>query len=56
MLTTFNEVDMSEVMAMRSQYKDEFQKKWIKLGFMSFFVKACVIGLKNYPAINADTK
>ena len=55
MLTTFNEVDMSEVMAMRSQYKDEFQKKYgVKLGFMSFFVKACVIGLKNYPAINAE--
>jgi 2-oxoglutarate dehydrogenase E2 component (dihydrolipoamide succinyltransferase) len=55
MLTTFNEVDMSEVMAMRSQYKDEFQKNYgVKLGFMSFFVKACVIGLKNYPAINAE--
>ena len=55
MLTTFNEVDMSEVMKMRSQYKDEFQKKYgVKLGFMSFFVKACVIGLKNYPAINAE--
>ena len=55
MLTTFNEVDMSEVMAMRSNYKDEFQKKYgVKLGFMSFFVKACVIGLKNYPAINAE--
>ena len=55
MLTTFNEVDMSEVMAMRSNYKDEFQNKYeVKLGFMSFFVKACVIGLKNYPAINAE--
>tara|TARA_X000001036_G_scaffold392607_2_gene391570 strand:- start:229 stop:1524 length:1296 start_codon:yes stop_codon:yes gene_type:complete len=55
MLTTFNEVDMSEVMSMRSTYKDEFQKKYsVKLGFMSFFVKACVIGLKNYPAINAE--
>jgi 2-oxoglutarate dehydrogenase E2 component (dihydrolipoamide succinyltransferase) len=55
MLTTFNEVDMSEVMSMRNQYKDEFQKKYgVKLGFMSFFVKACVIGLKNYPAINAE--
>ena len=55
MLTTFNEVDMSEVMAMRSRYKDEFQKNYgVKLGFMSFFVKACVIGLKNYPAINAE--
>ena len=55
MLTTFNEVDMSEVMQMRSQYKEEFQSKYqVKLGFMSFFVKACVIGLKNYPAINAE--
>ncbi len=55
MLTTFNEVDMSEVMKMRSQYKDEFQKQYnVKLGFMSFFVKACVIGLKNYPAVNAE--
>ena len=55
MLTTFNEVDMSEVMSMRSTYKEEFQKKYgVKLGFMSFFVKACVIGLKNYPAINAE--
>ena len=55
MLTTFNEVDMSEVIAMRSQYKDEFQDNYgAKLGFMSFFVKACVIGLKNYPAINAE--
>ena len=55
MLTTFNEVDMSEVIAMRNQYKEEFQKNYgVKLGFMSFFVKACVIGLKNYPAINAE--
>jgi 2-oxoglutarate dehydrogenase E2 component (dihydrolipoamide succinyltransferase) len=55
MLTTFNEVDMSEVIAMRSQYKDEFLNKYgVKLGFMSFFVKACVIGLKNYPSINAE--
>ena len=55
MLTTFNEVDMSEVMTMRSQYKEDFQKNYgVKLGFMSFFVKACVIGLKNYPAINAE--
>ena len=55
MLTTFNEVDMSEVMSMRSQYKEEFQNEYqVKLGFMSFFVKACVIGLKNYPAINAE--
>ena len=55
MLTTFNEIDMSEVMAMKSQYKEDFQKNYgVKLGFMSFFVKACVIGLKNYPAINAE--
>ena len=55
MLTTFNEVDMSEVMRMRSEYKNEFQNNYgVKLGFMSFFVKACVIGLKNYPAINAE--
>ena len=55
MLTTFNEIDMTEVVSMRSQYKEEFQKKYgVKLGFMSFFVKACVIGLKNYPAINAE--
>ena len=57
MLTTFNEVDMSEVMSMRSQYKEEFQNNYgVKLGFMSFFVKACVIGLKNYPAINAEIR
>ena len=55
MLTTFNEVDMSEVMKMRGLYKEEFQTKYgAKLGFMSFFVKACVIGLKNYPAVNAE--
>ena len=55
MLTTFNEVDMTEVMNMRRDYKDEFQKKYdIKLGFMSFFVKACVLGLKNYPSVNAE--
>ena len=55
MLTTFNEVDMSEVISMRNQYKVEFQNKYeVKLGFMSFFVKASVIGLKNFPAINAE--
>ena len=55
MLTTFNEVDMSEVISMRNDYKDEFQKNYgVKLGFMSFFVKACVIGLKNYPAVNSE--
>ena len=55
MLTTFNEVDMSSVISMRNEYKEEFQKKYLtKLGFMSFFVKACVVGLKNYPIINAE--
>ena len=55
MLTTFNEIDMSEVMTMRNEYKDEFQKNYgVKLGFMSFFVKACVIGLKNFPVINSE--
>ena len=55
MLTTFNEVDMSEVITMRNQYKEEFFNTYgVKLGFMSFFVKACVIGLKNFPAINAE--
>ena len=55
MLTTFNEVDMHEVISMKKNYKEEFQKNYsVKLGFMSFFVKACIIGLKNYPAINAE--
>ncbi len=55
MLTTFNEVDMHEVILMKNSYKEQFQNKYsVKLGFMSFFVKACVIGLKNYPAINAE--
>ena len=55
MLTTFNEVDMSEIISMRGEHKEEFQKKYgVKLGFMSFFVKACVVGLKNYPVINAE--
>ncbi len=55
MLTTFNEVDMSQVILMRNQYKDDFQSQYkVKLGFMSFFVKACVIGLKNFPSINAE--
>ena len=54
MLTTFNEVDMSEVISMRTQYKEEFQKNYgVKLGFMSF-LKACVIGLKNFPSVNAE--
>ena len=55
MLTTFNEVDMNSVISMRNEHKEEFQKKYsVKLGFMSFFVKACVVGLKNYPVINAE--
>jgi len=55
MLTTFNEVDMSSVISMRNEHKEEFQKEYsVKLGFMSFFVKACVAGLKNYPVINAE--
>ena len=55
MLTTFNEVDMHEIISMKNNYKEEFQNKYsVKLGFMSFFVKACVLGLKNYPAINAE--
>ena len=55
MLTTFNEIDMSEVISMRNQHKEEFLNNYeVKLGFMSFFVKACVIGLKNYPSINAE--
>jgi 2-oxoglutarate dehydrogenase E2 component (dihydrolipoamide succinyltransferase) len=55
MLTTFNEVDMSHIMAMRGQYKDVFEKKHgIKLGFMGFFTKACVQALKDIPAANAE--
>jgi 2-oxoglutarate dehydrogenase E2 component (dihydrolipoamide succinyltransferase) len=55
MLTTFNEVDMSNVMALRSQHKDSFEKKYgVKLGFMSFFVKACVLALKEIPSVNAE--
>ncbi len=55
MLTTFNEIDMSSIISMRNEYKEEFQKKYsVKLGFMSFFVKACVVGLKNYPVINSE--
>ena len=55
MLTTFNEVDMAEVMAMRVRYKDAFEKKHgAKLGFMGFFVKACVQALKEIPAVNAE--
>jgi len=55
MLTTFNEVDMTAVMALRSQYKDVFEKKHgNKLGFMGFFTKACVQALKDIPAVNAE--
>jgi 2-oxoglutarate dehydrogenase E2 component (dihydrolipoamide succinyltransferase) len=55
MLTTFNEVDMSTVMALREQFRDGFEKKHgVKLGFMSFFVKACVLALKEIPAVNAE--
>jgi 2-oxoglutarate dehydrogenase E2 component (dihydrolipoamide succinyltransferase) len=55
MLTTFNEVDMTHIMAMRGQYKDVFEKKYgIKLGFMGFFTKACVQALKDVPAVNAE--
>jgi 2-oxoglutarate dehydrogenase E2 component (dihydrolipoamide succinyltransferase) len=55
MLTTFNEVDMGHVMALRNQYKDLFEKKHgVKLGFMGFFVRACVQALKEIPAVNAE--
>ena len=55
MLTTFNEVDMSAVMHMRNEYKDLFEKKHgVKLGFMGFFVRACIQGLKEIPAVNAE--
>ena len=54
-LTTFNEVDMTRIMEMRKENQDDFQKRFgIKLGFMSFFVKACVVALKTFPAINAE--
>lgn len=55
MLTTFNEVDMTAVMALRAQYKELFEKKHgVKLGFMGFFVRACVQALKDIPAVNAE--
>ena len=55
LLTTFNEVDMTNVMEMRKDNQDDFQGRYgIKLGFMSFFVKACVVALKNFPAVNAE--
>ena len=55
LLTTFNEVDMSSVMEMRKENQEDFQSRYgVKLGFMSFFVKACVVALKNFPAVNAE--
>ncbi|WP_440917717.1 2-oxoglutarate dehydrogenase complex dihydrolipoyllysine-residue succinyltransferase [Candidatus Pelagibacter sp.] len=55
LLTTFNEVDMSNVMMMRKENQDDFQNRYgVKLGFMSFFVKASIVALKNFPAINAE--
>ena len=55
MLTTFNEVDMSSIMQMKEDYKEDFKKKYsVKLGFMSFFVKASVVALRNFPAVNAE--
>ena len=55
LLTTFNEVDMSKIIEMRKENQNDFQSRFgVKLGFMSFFVKACVVGLKNFPVINAE--
>jgi 2-oxoglutarate dehydrogenase E2 component (dihydrolipoamide succinyltransferase) len=56
MLTTFNEVDMSAVMALRSEYRDAFEKKHggVRLGYMGFFVRACCVALKEFPAVNAE--
>jgi 2-oxoglutarate dehydrogenase E2 component (dihydrolipoamide succinyltransferase) len=56
MLTTFNEVDMTAAMALRAEYRDAFEKKHdgVRLGFMSFFVRACVAALKEFPAVNAE--
>ena len=55
LLTTFNEVDMSSIMELRKENQEDFQSRYgIKLGFMSFFVKACVVALKNFPAVNAE--
>ena len=57
MLTTFNEVDMTAVMALRKQYKEAFiAKHGVKLGFMGFFAKAVIEGLKAYPAVNAEIR
>ena len=55
LLTTFNEVDMTSIMEMRKENQEDFQSRYeVKLGFMSFFVKACVVALKNFPAVNAE--
>jgi len=55
LLTTFNEVDMTNVMEMRKENQNDFQNRYgVKLGFMSFFVKACVVALKNFPTVNAE--
>jgi len=55
MLTTFNEADMTAVMALRERYRDSFEKKHgVRLGFMSFFLKACIVALKEIPAVNAE--
>jgi len=55
LLTTFNEVDMTNIMEMRKENQDDFQSRYgVKLGLMSFFVKACVVALKNFPAVNAE--
>ena len=55
MLTTFNEVDMTNIISMRKDNQDDFQSRFgVKLGFMSFFVKACIVSLKSFPAINAE--
>ena len=55
LLTTFNEIDMTNIMQMRKENQEDFQNRYgIKLGFMSFFVKSCVVALKNFPAVNAE--
>ena len=55
LLTTFNEIDMTSITQMRKENQEDFQRRYgIKLGFMSFFVKACVVALKNFPAVNAE--
>ena len=55
LLTTFNEIDMTNIMEMRKDNQEDFQNRYgVKLGFMSFFIKACVVALKNFPAVNAE--